>query len=147
MGLMDAFAGPALIWLGIAVVAAIVEVSIPHFGFVFVSGAAVAAAIAAALSAGVPLQVVVFTVVLVVSFAALRPWVVRRMSSRGVPSRTEQLIGKDGLVTQGIDPVVGAGRVNVGGEDWMARSLDALAPGTRVRVVGADGIVLEVRRV
>jgi membrane protein implicated in regulation of membrane protease activity len=114
---------------------------------VFVSGAAVAAAGAAALSAGVPTQVVVFAIVLAVSFAALRPWFVKRMrGSRGVPSRTEQLIGKDGIVTHDIDPAVGTGRVNVGGEDWMARSRDEVMTGTRVRVVGADGIVLEVTR-
>ena len=38
------------------------------------------------------------------------------------------------------------GRVNVAGEDWAARSADAIPTGTRVRVVGADGIVLEGTR-
>ena len=39
---------------------------------------------------------------------------------------------------------VGAGRVNVAGQDWAARSKDPIATGATVRVVGADGIVLEV---
>ncbi len=144
---MQSFYWQALAWLALAIVAAIIEVSVPHFGSVFVSAGALAAAAAAALSAGVPVQIVVFAVVLIVSFLLLRPWLVARAGGRGIPSRTGQLIGKDGIVTHEIDPTVGTGRVNVGGEDWAARSAGAVAVGTHVRVVGADGIVLEVTRI
>ena len=143
---MPLFEWPALGWLALAVVSAIVEVSIPHFGLVFVAMGAVAAAAAAALTLTLPIQIVVFCLVLTVSVFALRPRLVAGLNSRGVPSRTEQLIDKDGIVTHDIDPTAGGGRVNVGGEDWAARSSDRIAAGTRVRVVGADGIVLEVRR-
>ena len=68
----------------------------------------------------------------------------RLSAGPGVPSRTGALVGRDGVVTSDIDPTVGAGRVNVGGEDWAARSVSPLTVGTRIRVVGADGIVLEV---
>ena len=143
---MPLFEWPALGWLVLAVVSAIVEVSIPHFGLVFVAIGAVGAAAAAALALTLPVQIIVFCVVLAVSVPTLRPWLVATLDSRGVPSRTEQLIGKEGIVTKDIDPTAGGGRVNVGGEDWAARSSEQIAAGTRVRVAGADGIVLEVRR-
>ena len=133
-------------WLALAVVSAIVEVSIPHFGLVFVAIGAVGAAVAAALGLSDPVQIVVFCVVLTASVLTLRPYLVGRLNSRGVPSRTDQLIGKDGIVTNEIDPTAGGGRVNVGGEDWAARSSEPIPAGTRVRVVRADGIVLEVIR-
>jgi len=69
-----------------------------------------------------------------------------RLGGPGVPSRTAPLVGKHGLVTVDIDAALGTGRVTVGGEDWAARSRDHLTAGTRVTVVGADGIVLEVTR-
>ena len=142
---MQLFEWPALAWLALAILAAVLEISIPHFGAVFVSAAAVAAAGAAGLSAGVPLQLLTFAVVIVVSFVVLRPWFVARAGrGGGIPSRTDQLIGKDGVVTHEINPTTGGGRVNVGGEDWAARSDAAVTIGTRVRVTGADGIVLEV---
>jgi len=142
---MQLFEWPALAWLALAILAAVLEISIPHFGAVFVSAAAVAAAGAAGLSAGVPLQLLTFAVVIVVSFVVLRPWFVARAGrGGGVPSRTAQLIGKDGVVTHEINPTTGGGRVNVGGEDWAARSDTAVTIGTRVRVTGADGIVLVV---
>jgi membrane protein implicated in regulation of membrane protease activity len=78
------------------------------------------------------------------SLGLLRPRLVKRLGGRGVPSRTEALVGRDGVVTQDIDARLGTGRVNVGGEDWAARSAAPLAIGTKIRVHGADGIVLEV---
>lgn len=131
-------------WLTIAFVAAILEVSIPHFGSAFVSAGAIAAAAAAYLGAAAPMQIGTFVVVLVVSLIGLRSTLVGRLGGRGVPSRTDALIGRQGIVTHDIDPTTGTGRVNVSGEDWAARSAHALAIGTRIRVVGADGIVLEV---
>ena len=137
---------PALAWLALAIVAAIVEVSIPHFGSAFVGAAAVAAGAAAFLGFGLRAQLMTFVVVLMVSIVGLRSRLVGRLGGRGLPSRTEPLIGRDGMVTHDIDPTIGSGRVNVGGEDWAARAGETIAAGTKVRIVGADGIVLEVRR-
>lgn len=136
---------PALAWLALAIVAAIVEVSIPHFGVMFVSIGAVAAALAAAFGAGLAVQLIVFAAALVLSLLLLRDRLLTRMGGPGVPSRTDNLIGREGIVTHDVDATVGAGRVNVGGEDWAARAAAPLTAGTRVRVVAADGIVLEVR--
>jgi membrane protein implicated in regulation of membrane protease activity len=140
------FESTALGWLGVAFVAAIVEVSIPHFGSMFVSIGAVAGATAALLGYSVSVQLATFIVVMVASLGTLRSRLVGRLGGPGVPSRTEPLIGRQGLVTHEIDPTLGTGRVTVGGEDWAARSTDVIATGTKVKVIGADGIVLEVSR-
>ena len=135
---------PAFFWLALAIVAGIVEVSIPHFGSIFVSVGAVAAAVLAYLSVGLAGQIVTFAVTLGLSLAFLRPRLTGGLGAPGVPSRTEALVGRQGVVTVDIDPAVGAGRVNVGGEDWAARSAMPMPAGTKIRVTGADGIVLEV---
>jgi membrane-bound serine protease (ClpP class) len=88
---------------------------------------------------------VLFIIVVGVSFMVLRPMVLRNMGAAGVPGRTEALIGREGIVTHDIDATLGAGRVNVQGQDWAARATAPLAAGTRIKVVGADGIVLEVK--
>ena len=134
----------AVAWVILAIIAAIVEISIPHFGLIFVSVGAVAAALAAGVDYGFSVQLVVFIVALGVSLVVLRPRMMARLGARGVPSRTDGLIGRDGVVTFDIETTVGSGRVNVGGEDWAARSSTPIPAGTRIRVVAADGIVLEV---
>jgi len=135
-----------LVWLALAFVSAIIEVSIPHFGMAFVGAGAIAAAAAAFLGFGMAVQVGTFVVVMTVSLIALRSSLVGYLGGQGLPSRTAALVGRHGIVTHDIDPTVGTGRVNVGGEDWAARSTEPIATGTKVRVAGADGIVLEVTR-
>ena len=136
----------AMSWLAVALVAAVIEVSVPHFGCAFVSAGAVSAAAAAFFGFGVAAQIGTFVVVMTVSLVALRQNLLGRLGGKGVPSRTEPLVGRHGQVTHAIDPTLGAGRINVGGEDWAARSHEPLPVGTKVRVVSADGIVLEVTR-
>ena len=135
----------ALLWIVVAIVAAVVEISIPHFGLIFVSVAAGAAALVAALGLGMIPQLLIFTMAVIGSFTLLRPMFVKKLHGPGVPGRTEALVGRDGIVTEAIDPISGTGRVNVGGQDWAARSAATVAAGTIIKVVGADGIVLEVR--
>jgi membrane protein implicated in regulation of membrane protease activity len=131
--------------MALGVVAAVVEVLVPHFGVIFVSVASLGGALLAFLGFDVTLQLIAFLVVLGLSLAFLRPRFLSRLGSApGIPGRTEALVGRSGLVTEAIDPTVGTGRVNVGGEDWAARSSAVVPVGTRVRVTGADGIVLEV---
>ena len=136
----------ALVWLIVAFISAIIEVSIPHFGFAFVGAGAVVAAAAAFFGYSVAVQLASFAVVLTASLVLLRSRLLSKLGGPGVPSRTGPLVGKQGVVTHEIDPISGTGRVNVGGQDWAARSAEPIATGTTVRVTGADGIVLEVAR-
>jgi len=136
----------ALAWLVVAFISAIVEVSIPHFGSAFVGAGAIAAAAASFFGFGLSVQLTTFIVVMVVSLVTLRSRLLKRIGGPGVPSRTGPLVGRRGIVTHDIEPMLGSGRVTVGGEDWAARSTDSIPAGTKITVVGADGIVLEVTR-
>jgi membrane-bound serine protease (ClpP class) len=57
---------------------------------------------------------------------------------------SEALIGAEGEIVswQGGD-----GRVRVMGEIWLARANASLAVGSRVKIVGRDGLVLRVEGV
>ena len=132
------------LWLIAALIAGIVEILVPLFGFIFVSLAAVVAAIASAAGLAPAWQVVLFAASLLFFLAVLRPVARRALAARGVPSRTEALLGLRGQVVQAIDPVLGTGRVIVAGDDWAARAASGIAAGTEVVVEGADGIVLLV---
>ena len=144
--LLFRFEPTALLWLAVAFIATVLEVSIPHFGSAFVGAGAIAAAAASFFGFGLSVQLTTFIVVMVVSLVTLRSRLLKRIGGPGVPSRTGPLVGRRGIVTHDIEPMLGSGRVTVGGEDWAARSAEAITSGTRVRVVGADGIVLEVTR-
>ena len=132
------------VWVIVALGAGILEVIVPAFGFVFVTLAALLAAVLALLAYGLTVQVVAFAVSALVFLFLLRRFFVHRLRGPGVPSRTEAITGRIAEVTEQIDPVRGLGRVNVEGHDWAARASVPILAGARVRVDGADGIVLLV---
>ena len=135
-----------LVWIGLAIVTIGVEFVVTSFIFLFIALAALVAAMLAALTIGLPGQIVVFALLALLLPVLLRRNLMSRFSGRGVPSRTEALIGATGEVTETIDPVRGTGRVIVNGQDWAARSSGPVPAGVNVEVVAADGIVLVVRQ-
>lgn len=141
------FTADPLAWVVLAILAGIIEVSVPQFGAIFVSIAAIVAALAAAIGLNLAAQILIFIIAVAVFLLLMRPRLVARMNGQGIPSRTDALIGREGIVTNDIDMSIGTGRINVGGEDWAARAASPIPAGTRVRVVAADGIVLEVTQV
>src|SRR4051812_8980439 len=105
------------LWLLIAVVAGILEVALPYFTFAFVSAASLAALLTSFYS-GWPLQTAAFTLALVVSLFFVRPRLINRLHrDHWMPSRSEELIGAKGEVTEIIDPTTSTGRVLVNGQD------------------------------
>ena len=68
----------------------------------------------------------------------------RRMKRVKVVTGVENLIGATGEVTAPLEPV---GQIRVLGELWQARSSEDVPPGTSVRVVAVDGLVLNVEPV
>jgi membrane protein implicated in regulation of membrane protease activity len=134
-------------WLIAALACGIIEVVVPAFGFVLVSAAAVVAAILSAAGFGPVAQGVTFAVSCGFFLTVLRSYILSRVEpSPGVPSRTERLVGKTGRVTEAIDPATGGGRILVDGHDWAARASEPISAGSEVRVEGAEGIQLAVRR-
>jgi len=133
-----------LLWIVVAIVAIGGELLATNFLLLFVALAAMLAALLAWLGVGLPWQVVTFSVAALLLPVLLRRQMVRRLSGRGVPSRTDTLKGSVAEVTERIDPVLGTGRVIVAGQDWAARSATAVPTGVKVKVTGADGILLLV---
>lgn len=68
----------------------------------------------------------------------------RRMKRQKVQTGVENLVGAVGEVSERLAP---SGQVRVLGELWAARSSSELPPGSRVRVVAVDGLMLEVEAV
>jgi membrane-bound serine protease (ClpP class) len=68
----------------------------------------------------------------------------RRMRRAKVETGVENLIGSIGEVTAALAPV---GQIRVLGELWQARASSDVPPGTSVRVVAVNGLILDVEPV
>jgi membrane protein implicated in regulation of membrane protease activity len=86
---------------------------------------------------------------LCVAYVALgRRFVRRRMHTPNVPTNTDALLGREGVVLQRIAPHV-PGQIKVNDEVWRANvtpdSTKAFEPGERVTVAAVEGVTLQVR--
>ena len=142
------YAGAALVLFGIALMVA--EAHIGAFGALGVGGIAAfvigallmfpSRAPGFALSLGVVIGAAIGSaaLLLVVLGVALRS------RKRPVVTGSEALIGAEG---EAISWQGGEGRVRLKGEIWLARCNAPLAAGSRVKVVGRDGLVLHVEAI
>ena len=139
----------SIIWAIIAIVFGIAEVVLPSFSCIFIAGAAAVVAIVALFPiVGLQIQMTVFAVAVITGLVFLRPKLLAKtQKSQGVISRTDALIGKLGVITAPVDPVAGFGRAAIEGHDWAAKSDTHLDVNTKVIVLSADGIVLNVRKI
>lgn len=136
-----------LLWIIVAVIAAIGEVLSTGL---FLATAVVAALITAVLAVFVPIaavQVLVFGALSLLGILAIRPIVVQKlgmdtMVHKSGELRQSHLVGRRGIVTQTVDAY--GGQIRVGqGEFWSARSygLEGEIPvDTPVEIVLVDGL-------
>ena len=132
-------------WLVFAALLGVAEVMIPGVFLIWVAlAAAVTGLIALLLPVSVPVQLLIFALLCLVSVWGGRRWYVANPVNSQDPllnDRTARLIGEVVLVVEPIE--AGRGRVKVGDSVWSCRGPDAPA-GSRVRVVGAEASVLQV---
>lgn len=132
-------------WLAIGLVLAAAEMAIPGVFLIWLAGAAIITGLLVwAVPLGLPLQVVIFAVLAIVSVFLGRRYLAGHPVVSADPlmnDRGGRLVGETVVVTSAIDG--GSGKVRQGDGEWLARGPDA-EPGTKMRVSGHDGTVLIV---
>jgi len=139
------YAGLALIVLGLGFM--IAEVFFPSFGSLGIGG--VIAFVVGAIflmdteipGFGIPLPLIAGIAVATAAFMILVGGMAAKARTRPVVSGREELVGAGGEVIEAAGDETWA---RVHGETWRVRSRERLAPGSRVRVTGIDGLVLDV---
>jgi membrane protein implicated in regulation of membrane protease activity len=130
------------IWLILAVVFAIAEVTTLTFVLGMLAGGAAAAAIAAAIGTPIAGQLVVFALVDALGFALVLPAARRhRHSTPAIRTGTARLVGTRAMALSDINTADG-GQVKIGGETWSARPYDEgllIPAGEWVDVLAIDG--------
>jgi membrane protein implicated in regulation of membrane protease activity len=129
-------------WLGGALLLGVAEMFTLDLIFLMLAGGALAGAAAAGLGAPLAVQIVVAASTALLLLFALRPFLLRRLRTRGdlVETNSAALVGRSAVVVAPTD-VLG-GRVKLAGEVWSARTADdgaTFPTGAEVRVARIDG--------
>ena len=137
------------IWLIVAIVLVILEILTAGFGVICFAIGAAFSALAAGLGVGITWQIVIFAVISLMTFIFLRPVVMRFLEkkSKDVKTNADAIIGRQGVVSERIDPEQHTGRVAIDGDDWKAVSEngEVIEKGANVEIVKLDSIIVTVK--
>ena len=138
------------VWLVAMIVLLIIEGIVPGLVSIWFAIGAFAAMISAILGAPLWLQVLWFFAVSILTLCLTRPFAKKYVNSRATPTNADMLIGKECVVTEAIDNVLGTGAVTVGGKVWTARTEEPdgkAETGKVMTVVKIEGVKLIVEPV
>ena len=134
-------------WIVVAIFFFLTEVFTAGIVLLCFGIGALGAALVAFLGAGLAWQILAFIVVSAVAVLLARP-LADRIARPGVQQIAgNRMIGKWAVVLQTVDPIANTGMVRLESERWRAESLDGdqLEVGEVVKVLGVDGVRLQVR--
>lgn len=135
---------PWLFWLLLAVLLLVVEAVTVMLISVWFAVGALGAMLAAVLNASTVVQVLVFVLLSVLTFAV--GWHFRDRifigPRRRTPTNADRIIGQPAEVIVALDPIEGTGLIRVRGQTWSAETVDAsaLPEGSQVLVVAIRGV-------
>ena len=136
------------IWLGVTIVAAVVEAAVPSLVSIWFVPGGIAALLASLFGGPVWLQIVLFLAVSCMALILTRPLAKKFQSRKSESTNADMVLGRTAVVTEDINNVFGTGRAAVMGNSWSARSAetDGVIPkGETVTVERIEGVKLIVR--
>ena len=113
----------------------------------FAAGALVAI-LASVIGFSLPVQVIVFLIVSVVTLILTRPLVMKYFNKDRLRTNADRLIGQQAVVLEEIDTLRAKGRVEINGQEWSAKTSDpdmVIPEGRTVLVEAIQGVKLVVK--
>lgn len=137
---------PHWLWLGLGLLLAIGEMTLPGVFLIWMAGSAVITGLVSWMvpTLGMPWLVLLFAVLSMVSVFVGRNYLRSNPveeADPGMNDRGARSLGEVVVVSEVIAD--GRGRVKLGDSEWLAHGPDA-EPGTRMKVTGNQGTVLLV---
>lgn len=136
-------------WLIAFVILLIIEIFTMGLTTIWFAGGALLAWVVSLLGCGGGLQIGVFVATSIILLVLTRPYAVKYFNKDRVKTNAESLIGQCGMVTEDIDTLKAAGRVEVKGLEWAARTeaMDGCIPkGSVVLIHEIQGVKLIVSK-
>ncbi|MCR4589015.1 MAG: NfeD family protein [Lachnospiraceae bacterium] len=130
-------------WLILLVLMIVIEFATMGLTTIWFAAGALIALIVALAGGNLVLQIAFFIGVSVCLLYFTRPWAMRFFNRDRTRTNADMLIGKKGIVLTEIDNLQGTGLINVGGQEWTARSNQddkVIKQGNVVTVIAIAGV-------
>lgn len=134
-----------IIWVLVIIASIVVESATTQLVAIWFMPAALIALIVAIFTDNITIQLIVFTLISLLSIIFLRKAVSKFLFRKPYePTNTDLLIGKTAMVTEEINNDLEKGEVKISGKLWSARSEDGsvLPKDIKVTIVKIEGVKL-----
>ncbi len=141
---------PAIIWLIVAIILAIIELSTLGLVTIWFAIGAIFAMISALLGANIWVQLICFIIVSIAILLSVRPLAEKYVNRNTKKTNIDAVVGRRLVAKTDIDNIHGKGKIDMDGSTWLAQSsVDEIVinAGEEVRVVKVVGAKLIVERV
>lgn len=131
------------IWLIMAGIFLVVEIITVGFLIFWLSIGSLLAMITSLFTDNLVIQTAVFVISSTILIFATKPFVKKFATNKNsIKTNVYSIIGKDGIVTEEIDPIKAIGQIKISGEVWSAISQDnqIIPKDTKIRVVEIKGV-------
>lgn len=135
-------------WLILFVLLLIVEILTMGLTTIWFAAGALVAILASVIGFSLPVQVIVFLIVSVVTLILTRPLVMKYFNKDRLRTNADRLIGQQAVVLEEIDTLRAKGRVEINGQEWSAKTSDpdmVIPEGRTVLVEAIQGVKLVVK--
>lgn len=137
------------LWVGVIAVALVVEMATSALVSVWFIAGGMLSLIACLLGASSTIQYIVFVVASAITLLACRPLIAksRQKSAESKVDNVERYIGKDAIVEEKIDNILGTGKVIANGVHWAANSSDddTIIVSGVVEIIEVNGARMKVK--
>lgn len=136
------------IWLGIIIVAVIIEIITIDLVSVWFAAGGIVALVADLLGASQTIQIILFAIVTTLTIFITRPIAKKYLRTNIEKTNYDRVIGKHGLVTKTIT-ADSKGEVKVMSTSWLATSIDNIVinQGEYCEIMAVEGAHLVVKKI
>lgn len=134
------------LWIGLMVVFIVIEMSTASLVCIWFAVGALAAAVSKIFGISFFAQLVIFVAASALALIVTKP-LVKKIKAKGkTATNADMLIGKNGIVTEGITNDKFAGKVKVAGQEWSAVTADGseIPKNAKILVKEISGVKLVV---
>lgn len=140
--------GFAIMWLIFAILFLILEISTVSLVSIWFVAGSVLAFLVALFHLSLGVQIVVFILGTTLLLVFTKPAVQKMLCKNLEATNYDRIIGKNGIVTQKINPTEGTGQIKVSGSIWSAKSEDGseIDRDKTVEVISVEGVKAVVKQ-
>ncbi len=130
----------SVFWFFLAAVLIVIEATTLNLVTIWFAISALVSGVLGVFNVQIGVQIGVFFVLSVILLVFTMPFLKRYVEKEKIPTNADSILGKEAIVTEDIDLILGKGQIKVNGTYWSAKAEETILKGEKVKVKSIEGV-------